>query len=308
MKLGAALAAAMLLAGSLAAGSRAAARADVVPPPAPDRPSAPRGDLDLLPADGEVPGWKRSEPARVYSGAELYELIDGGAEIFFEFGFERVTRQEYAQGGDTIGIELYAMRDATAALGIYLSRCGEETPSPGLAMRHTAGRHELLAVQGRYYVVLENLSGRAERAVDLVSFARVLAGRLPAAGPVEVLDLLPQAGRVPGSERLIRGPLALQAFIFLGEDDILRLGGRVTAVAAAYESPAGRFTRILVPYADAETARAAFAYLLAHLDPEIQPLEKTPGHLVFHDYSGTFGEAVLDGSRLELRLGMKERP
>ncbi len=46
-------------------------------------------------------------------------------------------------------------------------------------------------MQGGFYVVIENLSGRAERAADLVAFARALAPRLPAPEPVGALDLLP---------------------------------------------------------------------------------------------------------------------
>ena len=271
-------------------------------------PDAPRGDESLLPADEIVPGWRRAEPARVYSGPELYELIDGGAEIFFEHGFERVTVQKYALGADEIVVDLYAMRDAAAALGIYLGRCGDETPAPGLDLRHTAGRHELLAVQGGFYVVFENLSGRAERAADLVAFARALAPRLPAPEPVPVLDLLPTPGRVPGSERLIRGALALESFIQLGEDDILQLGGHVTAAAARYDGPPGRFTLVVVPYADSATAGRAFAHVQAHLDREIRPLSRTASRLLFRDYSGTYGEVLLDGTRIQLRLGLAERP
>jgi len=267
-----------------------------------------RGDETLLPGDDGVPGWKRAEPARVYAGPELYELIDGGAEIFFEHGFERVTVQKYTLGSDEIVVDLYAMRDAAAALGIYLGRCGEETPAPGLELRHTAGRHELLAVRGGFYVVVENLSGRSERAADLVAFARALAPRLPESEPVAALDLLPKPGRVPGSERLIRGPLALEAFIQLGEDDILQLGGQVTAAAAGYQGPAGRFTLVVVPYADSAAARRAFAHVQAHLDREIRPLSRTLSRLVFRDYSGTYGEVLLDEARIELKLGLAERP
>lgn len=291
-----------------AAALSALALAIAATPAARAGPDAPRGDEGLLPGDEAVAGWKRAEPARVYSGPQLYELIDGGAEIFFEHGFDRVTVQRYARGADEVGIDLYAMRDAAAALGIYLARCGDETPAPGLGLRHTAGRHELLAVRGRFYVVVEDLSGSAERASDLVAFARALAPRLPAAEPVAALEALPKGGRVPGSERLVRGPLALESFIQLGEGDVLQLGGRVTAAAAAYQGPAGRFTLVVVPYPDAAAARRAFAHVLAHLDPEIRPLARSDERLVFRDYSGTFGEVALSGAGIELRLGLAARP
>ena len=41
----------------------------------------PRGDEERLPADGAVPGWKRAEPARVYSGPELYYRCPNGLEL-----------------------------------------------------------------------------------------------------------------------------------------------------------------------------------------------------------------------------------
>ncbi len=271
-------------------------------------PEAPRGDEQLLPAEGVVPGWQPAGPPRVYAGPELYQLIDGGAEIFFEQGFERVTTRRYALAGDVIGIELYAMVDATAALGIYLARCGDETPAPGLELRHTAGRYELLAVQGRYYIAVEDLSGRAERAADLVIFARALAGRLPPPEPVTALALLPEAGRVSGSVRLIRGPLALQPFVLLGEGDVLQLAGRVTAAAAAYRDPAGRFTLVVAPYADGDTAGRVFAGVQQKLDPGITPITRTPSRLVFRDYAGRYGDISLKEARIELRLGLAERP
>ncbi len=82
----------------------------------------------------------------------------------------------------------------------------------------------------------------------------------------------------------------------------------MTAAAAGYKGPAGRFTLVVAPYADGETARRVFEHLQANLDPEIEPLVRTPARLVFHDYAGTYGEALLSGARIELRLGLAERP
>ena len=43
---------------------------------------------DLVPKSGEVKGWDPNGQATVVNGDELFELIDGGAEIYHEFGFE----------------------------------------------------------------------------------------------------------------------------------------------------------------------------------------------------------------------------
>ena len=38
----------------------------------------------------ELPGWKYPARPQVYAGDQLYDLIDGGADIYFEYGFPRL--------------------------------------------------------------------------------------------------------------------------------------------------------------------------------------------------------------------------
>lgn len=245
-------------------------------------------------------------------------MIDGGAEIVYEYGFGHATVQRYVSGEDEMGVELFLMRDSAAALGLYLARCGppptaaelaESPPAADLVDRHTAGRHQLMLVRDRYYLVVDNLSGKAERAPALVDFARAIAARLPAGGPVADFDLLPTEGRVAGSERLVRGPLALQAFVLLGEGDVLQLGDRVTAVAAAYDGgEAGPRTLVVARYPDPEASAQAFQNVVQHLDSEITVVSRQGARLVFRDYAGRFGVLAVDGARLELTLGLTRQP
>jgi hypothetical protein len=272
-------------------------------------PTPPGASVAQLPPAGFLGVWRLGGPAKVYVGAQLYDYIDGGAEVFFELGFDRVTVQRYQAGGDELAVELYTMRDAVAALGIYLSKCGQETPAPDLADRHTAGRHQLMLVRDRTFLVVDNLSGKSERAPTLVDFAREVVKALPTTQPTAVFAALPAAGLVEGSQRVVRGPLALQSFILLGDGDVLRLGGTITAVAARYTGGAlGARTLIVVPYPDAISATGALAYLTAHLDSEIKPLASSATRLAFRDYSGTFGTVPVVGGSLELVLGLAADP
>jgi hypothetical protein len=265
-------------------------------------------DAPLLPPSGAVAGWEVHGTPRVFRGSELYGHIDGGAEIFFEFGFEQLTVQGYGSAAGQVVVECYRMSDALAALGIYLSRCGLETPDPMFAERHTAGRYQLVFVRDRYFVILDNPAGTPALARTLVELARVIAARLPASQAVRAFSALPEAGLVEGSQRLIRGPVALQAIATLGNGDILQLGGTLTAVAGEYGPVTARYALIVVTYPDAATAGQAFRHLVAGLDPEIKPLQSGESHLVFRDYDGTFGLASLAGARLEIQLHMQRQP
>lgn len=265
------------------------------------------GDADLLPASGYAGVWQRDGAARLFRGAELYGTIDGGAEIFLEFGFERVTIQRYLARSQEISLALYRMSDPAAALGIYLAKCGKETPDPSFHERHTAGRYQLAFVRERFFAILENPAGVPALAPVLVGFARALAAKLPTSTPVAALALLPKEGQIAGSQRLIRGPVALAELITLGEGDVLQLRGAVTAVAASYSDP-NAHTLVLVPYPDAAAAAAGFAFLSRHLDPEIKPLAKTTTQIVFKDYSGRFGDATLAASLITVRLRLAAPP
>lgn len=261
-----------------------------------------------MPADGFAGVWTRDGGPTVFPGAELYGHIDGGAEVFLELGFEGLEVQRYTADVGEIAVELYRMTDPVAALGIYLMKCGTETPDPSLEARHTAGPDQLQMVRGSSYVSVNVMRSDGDLEPALVDFARHVSEHLPAGEATGVFEALPQPGRVGGSERVIRGPFTLEALYTFGEGDILGLAGTVTAVAAEYEHDGGRFTRIVVPYGDAAAAGDAFDGLAANLDPYLEVVDRGPARLVFSDYAGQFGDVRRDGGTITILVHLSERP
>lgn len=273
-------------------------------------PAAAQGEPDLVPPDGFHAGWTRSEPARVFKGAELFGHIDGGAEIFLELGFDALTLQRYRRVEEEVVLEIYRMTDPEAAWGIYLAKCGKETPDPRFAERHTTGRYQLAFVRGRYYVLVTNDGGTPELAALLLDAARFVAERLPAAEPPSRLSILPKEGLIPSSVRMVRGRFGLQAVAgSLGDGDLLLLGGKVTAVAGDYrQAGSGARTMLLTDYPSSEAAAAAFEHLRAGLDPLLTVLSSTGNRVVFQDPRGTFGLVARNGARLTVELDLATRP
>ncbi|MFC1609331.1 DUF6599 family protein [Myxococcota bacterium] len=262
----------------------------------------------LLPESGAVSSWGTHGTAKTYSQQDLYGYINGGAEIFFEMGFEKLLVQEYGNSGSQISVEVFVMSDQTAALGIYLLKCGRETPDPGVAARHTVGRHLLMLVQNRYFVQIHNLDGSAERRPDLLAFGRTIKGLLAADGQLPLLNVLPTKGQVAGTMRFLRGPLALNAIVTLGQGDVLELGRKVTAVAADYRDEAGTHTRIAVPYPSGRAAQHALDHLKAHLDSRTTKMRDEPDRLMFRDYAGKVNVVTVRGNRMNLQIGLETTP
>ena len=80
-------------------------------------------------------------------------------------------------GEDEIAVELYWMADSTAALGLYLMKCGREKPDPSLPVRHTLHPYQLMFHKGRLYGNLNNLSGTKGVGYGTAKFADCNNGR-----------------------------------------------------------------------------------------------------------------------------------
>lgn len=260
-----------------------------------------------FPADGFVPGWKRSGPVESYNPSALYNVIDGGAELFLEMGFAELRIQKYAGAGAEIAVEAYRMDSAAAALGIYLLKCGRETPLAEIGARNSGDPFQVALVQGDHFFFINNFSGRRELLPVLAELARRLGRAVPAGAAVAELGLLPPEGMVPGSALLLRGPYSLQAVYTLGEGDVLRLEGKRFAAAAAYRDGDGEHTRIVAAYESEEEAGQAFAALRRNLDPYLRLLGEGRRHVEFQDFQNLFGRAEWRGRQIEIRVKMARR-
>lgn len=163
----------------------------------PNGPCPPNG-IGLWSADGE---------AEVYAGDDLFTYINGGAEIYHEYGFEALSVKRYRRGDDRVSVEVYTMDGD--AFGIYSF------------VRSSGGRHLNLgngATAADYYLHLwsgnELAAITAETEFEdfeeaLLEIATAVAGCLPQGGAEPaLLDQLPSADRVPGSEIHFTGQLA----------------------------------------------------------------------------------------------------
>jgi hypothetical protein len=262
-----------------------------------------------LPADDFSPGWKRSGPAESYGPAALYNVIDGGAELFLEMGFSDLRIQKYKGVGAEIALEAYCLDSAAAALGIYLLKCSRETPLPGIGPRHSGDRFQVALLKGNYFIFINNFSGREDLLPVMITLAGQVAASIPPGEPVRELDILPAGNRVPGSGLLLRGPYSLQAVYTLGAGDILRLQGKTFAAAANYREASGlSYTQIMAPYADAALARDVFAGLRRDLDPYLQVLGAGDGFFIFKDFQNLFGRAEVRDRMIVIQLKLAQQP
>ena len=263
-----------------------------------------------LPGSGFFPGWKTNGAPRTFVRTDLFNHIDGGAELFLEFGFDRVTVQRYIKGKADIVLEAYEMESPDAALGIYLMKCGAETPLPGVPGRNSSEAAQFTILKANYFVLINNPEGDKATIPAMTALAASFLGPIPALPPAPHLwDSLPKEKRIVGSERLIRGPIGLQPYYTFGEGDILGLGGKIFGVLANYDEGGGQAsTRLSVLYPGAAQARNVFLSLRANLDPYLKILDGRETVFSFVDFRERYGLIRLIGAKIEIAFHLPVRP
>jgi hypothetical protein len=167
--------------------------------------------VSLLPASKAVPGWSRIDSAQIYAERNLYQFIDGGADLFLEYGFQKVLAAEYHEtGGESINLEIYQMKDAGAAFGIFSVRSGRGAKPVDIGQAGCTHPYYVMFWKGRFYVSLAASDSSAVCGKGMDAIARAIDKNLLDLGqkPV-IMELLPADGLL--KSRYFRGYLGLSS-------------------------------------------------------------------------------------------------
>jgi len=265
---------------------------------------------DLIIPDRLNDEWIAQKPNKIFVGGDLFNHINGGAELFLEFGFEDLTVCKYNNGSYSLDLEVYKMQNPLAALGIYLSKTGKETPLKGISARNTANPYQIVLTSGQFFILINNFSGQVQFQSLLVRLSQALVSQIGNAGSSpELLSYLPIENQVEESQTIFRGPFGLQSIYTFGKGDVLLLAGKNFGISANYKSENKKtISLIIIPYPDDETANKAFNNLILNLDSYLEIIDRSGDHFVFKDYKNEFGLVRIDKNILKIKIHLQTKP
>jgi hypothetical protein len=152
-----------------------------------------------------VPGWKVTPGERVYTPGDLFDLIDGAADVYLGFGFVDLHTAEYVDAsGTSVRVELYRHRSPAYAFGIYSGERNTDYHFLEIGAQGYLEEGILNFLTGFYYAKLSTSAAGASGSTALTTIAHGIeqALRQPAGFPAE-LDLFPSIGKIPNAESFI---------------------------------------------------------------------------------------------------------
>jgi hypothetical protein len=167
--------------------------------------------LSLLPQSGDADRWTPADEPRHVVGEDLFLLINGGAEIYHEYGFEQAAVLSYADDSDrSLNLEIYEMEDPAGAYGIFTFKRGEGCQSLDIGDGSCLQDYYLNLWKGSFLVTVVGFDTEQHTRDGLISLARSTVGKIDEAGEIpRILRLLPPEDLDESSIRYLRGNLAL---------------------------------------------------------------------------------------------------
>ena len=149
-------------------------------PEQPDWPVAPAGEAEgLTRAAVAVEGWELDGEPLVFVGDTLFELINGGAELYHQHGFVQALSAQYVDGeGRTIALEVFEMGDPQGAATVFAAKAGGSGEPVELGDEARLESYYLNLRSGRYIATLTGYASDEQTTAGILALAGAVAAEL----------------------------------------------------------------------------------------------------------------------------------
>ena len=166
---------------------------------------------EVLPSidNNDLPEAKFSS-VRTFSGESLYGYIDGGADLYLEYGFTGVIVKEFVYLKGKYKTEVYKMINPEAAYGIFsVSRFRCRT-RPAVSTYTCQNKYQLQICTGPYYINIINESGSSADSSASLIIGKKIVDKI-SEPPADLIQFLPgtAAETVRNESCLVKGRLGI---------------------------------------------------------------------------------------------------
>jgi hypothetical protein len=185
-------------------------------------------------------GLQRMAEIRTYNDKELWEYIDGGAELYLSYNFIEVVTADYKQDSIEIVADIYRFDNDLDAFGLYSMFRSPDVQAIKLGVEGFTAPASLSFVKGEYLVRLVGYDDTPEGSTALINLAEGINKLLP--GTTEypaMFKYFPTENEVPLTDKYyIESFLGQKALTHVYSREYVNLGDSLTLFLADDKSGA----------------------------------------------------------------------
>ena len=176
----------------------------------------------LLPGIDDIESWSPVDSAKRYAGDDLFDYINGGADIYLEYGFVEVIAMEYANiNNKFVQIEIYQMASNESAYGIYSLNKSPNGEIMEIGNEAVLSDYYMILWKDDYIVNLIGYSSDDETIEGIISLAEIIDIKIENKGTKPgLMGILPEEGLIKNENTFIRGNIGLINNYFFAAENI----------------------------------------------------------------------------------------
>ncbi|MCK4343808.1 MAG: hypothetical protein KAX05_00865 [Bacteroidales bacterium] len=180
--------------------------------------------LLLLPCQDEINNFEAISKPEVYNSENLFDIINGEADVYLEYGFDKMVFQNYGdiETENIVRLEIYRMIDSDGAYGVLTLYAREKTLSEGNGTFFVASNDYALIQKGMYYISI-TVSGPSARFFkqEISKLANFIESKIEKISKIpDIITDTKQLCRKPERLLYFRGGIALSDAIYLETDKL----------------------------------------------------------------------------------------
>jgi hypothetical protein len=176
------------------------------------KPSPPLQNLKaFLPQKNELKNWKGEKASRLYKGEDLFLYIDGGAEIYHEYGFKQVLVQDYKSAdGKSLTLEIFELANSECAFGIFTFKSSGKGRTIAVGQDGQLEDYYLNFWKGNILVTLTGFDGSPQVIQGLLLIANSVDAKIKTRGTrPSLVGAFPKEWSAASRPKYLKGYLGL---------------------------------------------------------------------------------------------------
>jgi hypothetical protein len=257
---------------------------------------------NLLP--GGKDGWVKSGKPEIYDRKNLFDYMNGGAELYLAYDFQGLVVQRYSPDSEETGkknsitVEIYQMISSADAYGLFSFDQVGEMVEVGQKGVYAYGL--LKFWKGKFLVRI--LGSQDNLKETILKFGADIDRKIKTTGELpKLLSKIPKDSYIPNSDHFFHKQILLNNLYFLSDKNILNLSDETDCLLADFRFDEQILKLLLIEYPDSGNAQNAYEsfnklYLNNQASEKNKIIEIEEGKLVGMDLEKNYLLLVFEGT------------